>query len=146
MYTVIVGCEKGATAFSGCIRSGMGWRTEDPSQPMPEDFRASLVTAGWVERDGKHYCPQHNPDLVGEQVTISRDYVEVAPGVRVRWPQAREQGDTMQIEVQHAVPADVQSAVQELLKQREEDPGPGRYDMVEQRNIDTLIDYARGLS
>lgn len=101
MYQVVVRCKKAAAFGSRCSDPNLSgfWTTYDPAQEPPASFWKDYERFGWITLDGKHYCPQHNPDLIGEQVTISRDYVEVAPGVRVRWPGAHQQGDNMRIEV-----------------------------------------------
>jgi hypothetical protein len=101
MFQITIRCEKVIHFGSDCAPPiGGGWTTYDLNSPAPDSFPGEFERYGWVERDGKHYCQRHNPDLIGEKVTISRDYVEVAPGVRVRWPGAIQQGDNMQIEVQ----------------------------------------------
>lgn len=97
MYEITIKCEK-IGAYGGCHYAG-GWRTNDLSEPPPPEYLAAFTEHGWVERDGKHYCELHNPDLAGEQVMVSRKYVEVAPGVHVRWPGAQQAGDTFPLEV-----------------------------------------------
>lgn len=143
MFQILVRCERSAEFGSRCSEPNFSgfWTAYDVTEAPPASFWKDYERLGWTTRDGKHYCPQHNPDLIGEQVTISRDYVEVAPGVRVRWPGAHQPGDNMHIEVQHTIPSDVQKAVEDLVQQREEEPGPGRYDGAEQSHIDTLIDF-----
>jgi len=100
MYRVEVVCNAGMP-FGDCGGYGGGWWTTDnPADPMPAEFRDSLAASGWVESEGKHYCPRHDPAKQGECVRLGRDYVELAPGVRARWRGAKRAGDSMAIEVQ----------------------------------------------
>lgn len=66
----------------------------------------TLDEHGWVRHGDKHYCPRHNPDLIGERINVGFEYVEIAPGVRARCPGAGLPGDWMTIEVQVDKPAD----------------------------------------
>lgn len=60
---------------------------------------AEMQNREWVRNGDKHFCPEHNPALKGEQIMVSSEYVEIAPGVRVRLPgETRSFG--MEIEVQ----------------------------------------------
>jgi hypothetical protein len=105
MYRVEVVCNAGMP-FGDCGGyAGGWWTTDNPAEPMPTEFRNSLAEAGWVEADGKHYCPRHDPAKQGVLVSVGRDYVELAPGVRARWRGAERAGDFMPIEVQCDVPA-----------------------------------------
>jgi hypothetical protein len=107
MYQVTVRCEKAIQFASGCKgQNGGGWTTYDLTEPVPDGFPAELERAGWVERDGKHYCPKHDPAKQGQLVQIGMDYVELAPGVRVRWPGADRAGDSFPIEVQRDEPSE----------------------------------------
>lgn len=102
---------------------------------------AMLKENGWVTVGDKHFCPEHNPAAKGTPVQIHAGaYTEIAPGVNVRMPVGSYVQELM-IEVQRAVPAEVRTAVETLTQQREEDTGPGRYDMVDQTQIDALINY-----
>lgn len=139
MFRVEILCDGVPYPSFACDRAG--WTTVDRAEPMPNEVWQSLVLTGWAERDGKHYCPRHDPTQQGVRVAIGRDYVELAPGVRARWPGAERTGDTFPIEVQHCLPNHVRAAVETLKQQRESDEGPGRYDMVDQRQIDVLIGY-----
>jgi hypothetical protein len=61
---------------------------------------ATIEEHGWATRGDEHFCPQHNPTMVGRKVTVAKgNYTEVAPGVRVRLPDGHY-GDATDIEVQ----------------------------------------------
>ncbi|ACU71878.1 hypothetical protein Caci_2969 [Catenulispora acidiphila DSM 44928] len=98
MYEVSIRCEKSGFG-SSCMYAG-GWRTNDLSEPEPAEWGAAFAEHGWVVRDGLHYCPRHDPAKEGECVRIGLEYVELAPGVRARWPQAQQDGDSIAVEVQ----------------------------------------------
>lgn len=98
MYEITVRCEKAGVA-SACGYFG-GWRASDLSEPRPAEWTAAFAEHGWIERDGKHYCQRHDPANEGELVQVGLRYVELAPGVRARWPGAAREGDYFPIEVQ----------------------------------------------
>lgn len=98
MYEINIRCEKSGFG-SLCMYAG-GWCTNDLSEPQPAEYAAMFAEHGWVVQDSKHYCPRHDPAKQGECVRLGLDYVELAPGVRARWRNALQDGDSIPIEVQ----------------------------------------------
>lgn len=113
MYRVQVVCEKAGKTFDPRHKIGGYWETDNPAEPMPDRFQQVLAEHGWVERDGKHYCQRHDPALRGEAVTVGEQYVEIAPGVRVRYPYAGEAHDITTIEVQLFEPSEAAAVPRE---------------------------------
>jgi hypothetical protein len=103
MYHVSITCEKSAS-FERC--HGWSWQTNDLAAPVPDHISIKIAEYGWIEQDGKHYCPKHNPAEQGEILQVSLSYREIAPGVRVRWPGASAEGDSYPLEVHRSVPVD----------------------------------------
>lgn len=97
MYEIAIRCERGAGFGSHC--GWVAWTSTDLTADPPPPILQDMAERGWVERDGKHYCPRHDPDKVGRMVSASLEYVEIAPGVHVRWPGAHQEGDSVMIEV-----------------------------------------------
>jgi len=95
-YWISVRCE-GSGARSFC---GDGWSAETPDGSIPAEFGADVAARGWAERDGKWFCPRHDPAKQGTMVKVGLNYVELAPGVRARWPGAVTEADSFPIEVQ----------------------------------------------
>lgn len=143
MYYVSITCEKSGTGLKQC--HSLWWETNELAAPIPDHISAKMAEGGWIEQAGKHYCPKHDPAEQGEILQVSLSYREIAPGVRVRWPGAAQEGDSYPLEVHRSAPADVRAAVETLKQQREEDGGVGAYDMVDQSQITVLIDYLSGL-
>lgn len=83
--------------LSGC--GYFGWRADRLDEPMPTETQQDMAERGWVERDGKHYCPRHDPQIAGQMMQIGLGYIEIAPGVWARSPLAQEEGDSFPIEV-----------------------------------------------
>ncbi len=61
--------------------------TLTPDDPGTEATERALADAGWTIRDGKHYCPRHNPDEAGDRVTVTTaGYTHLGRGVWARIP------------------------------------------------------------
>lgn len=76
----------------------------EPPAEVPFEETAGWITAtleehGWATRGNDHYCPQHDPALVGDVVFVTAEYTKLAPGVEVRLPSGAFPGDTRRIEV-----------------------------------------------
>lgn len=100
-FRISVHCEaSGVLSFCG----DPGWTADELGGPVPPEFIASLAEHGWAERDGKFYCRKHDPAKQGVVVAVGLEYVEIAPGVRARWPGAVAEGDSFPIEVQVDAP------------------------------------------
>lgn len=100
-YTISIRCEKDGVG-SQC--GWVSWDTMTPDIAIPAGILQDMADRGWVERDGKHYCPRHDPQTEGQMVKISVSYTEVAPGVHVRDPRATQEGDFSMIEVRVIAP------------------------------------------
>lgn len=98
MYQVYIHCEKYG-AFMGRACEAASYSTPDLTAPVPADVTDAMAKRGWVERDGKHYCARHDPAKQGEMVRVSLEYLEIAPGVRIRYGLAGQEGDSVPIEV-----------------------------------------------
>lgn len=143
MIRVAFGCDG---VLPGLARRCLFYEAPDHVNLSEADgwISATLEEHGWIRQGDQHFCPEHNPAAEGAKVTVHvGEYSEIAPGVRVRIPPRTPMFELM-IEVQRFVPDEVQTAVDTLKQQREEDPGPGRYDYVDQTQIDVLIDYVAG--
>lgn len=80
-HRVTVTCERAAHALAGACP------TLTPDDPSPETVEVALAEAGWSTRDGKHYCPRHDPDETGEHVTVTTaGYTHLGRGVWARVP------------------------------------------------------------
>jgi hypothetical protein len=102
-YEIHLRCE-GTGVASGC--GYFGWRVDRLDEPVPAETLQDMSDHGWAERDGKFYCPRHNPELAGQHVYIGLHYVEVAAGVWVRHPCAQREDDSIPIEVRVIKPGD----------------------------------------
>jgi len=97
MYRISVHCEAGGVlGFCG----EAGWTADTLNGEIPPEFLDDLARRGWAEHDGKYYCRRHDPAKQGVRVAVGLEYVEIAPGVRARWPGAIAEGDLFPIEVQ----------------------------------------------
>lgn len=61
------------------------------SAARPEDLAEAvtkrLADAGWILRDGQHYCPRHDPADVGELLEVGGRYVPIRDtGWEIRVP------------------------------------------------------------
>lgn len=71
---------------------------DDVPQAMAERMRLK----GWVTVDGRHFCPRHTPDKVGNRVALCGEYVLIGEGWEARVPDGSLVPAVLEIEVRRA--------------------------------------------
>ena len=56
----------------------------DPGRSLDLQIYDQLKPLGWSFNGEQQFCPHHNPDLIGQRLDLSRDYIEPVPGVHLR--------------------------------------------------------------
>lgn len=91
---VIVSCQRSLSTFDRCVPLAATLETGSVHAWAAE----AIKTNGWTLADGMPFCPRHDPAQQGEIVQVGVQYVEIAPGVRVRLTHGQF-GDTFPFEV-----------------------------------------------
>lgn len=73
----------------------------DPGRSLDFQIYDQLKPLGWsFNGPDQQFCPHHNPDLAGQHIVISRDYIEPVPGVRLRLRDQAVEGGGSRVHVE----------------------------------------------
>lgn len=71
-------------------------------EDVPRALAERMRLKGWVTVDGKHLCPRHTPDKIGNLVQLGAEYTEICEGWEARVPGGANEPAIMEIEVRRA--------------------------------------------
>lgn len=61
-----------------------------PLEDVSAAMAARMLAEGWVTIDGKHLCPRHTPDKIGNVIQLGGEYVPIGDGWEARVPDGGE--------------------------------------------------------
>ena len=66
---------------------------------VPRAMAERMRLKGWVTVDGKHFCPRHAPDKIGNVIQLGGEYVPIGDGWEARVPDGSLVPAILEIEV-----------------------------------------------
>lgn len=66
---------------------------------VPDAMAERMRLKGWVTIDGKHYCPRHTRDKIGNRVQLGAEYTLIGDGWEARVPDGSLEPAILEIEV-----------------------------------------------
>lgn len=118
IVTAEIGCEGGTGTFEDpcpqlklypTIKYDGRMASEDervPIEDIPRALAERMRLKGWVTVDGKHFCPRHTPEKIGNVIQIGDEYAPICEGWEARVPGGARTPEIL-VEVRRAVGASV---------------------------------------